>query len=231
MRTLIAIPCMETVQTEFARSLVNMRTVGTVQYGFLGCSLVYHARKELSKIALQTEADYVLWIDSDMNFGKTLMEDFLKAIEGRDIVSGICHMRHPPYRPVLWKKLKQGILPEQAELEPYDDYPQDGIFEVEGCGFGAVMMRTSVIRKVAETFHETFGPIPGFGEDLSFCLRARNCGFKIHADPGIQVGHKGSMIVTDKTFRAFAGWPDRTKERDTDADGMQAGDGDHGSGV
>lgn len=210
MRTLIAIPCMEQVQTEFARSLVNMRTVGTVQYGFLGCSLVYHARKELSKIALQTNADYVLWIDSDMNFGPTLMEDFLKAMEGRDMVSGICHMRHPPYRPVIWKHVKRGMLPEQTQLDPYDDYP-DEIFEVEACGFGAVMMRTEVIRKVAETFHETFGPTPGFGEDLSFCIRARECGFKIYADPHIQVGHKGSLIIDDSTFRAFMGMKEETK--------------------
>ena len=64
-------------------------------------------------------------------------------------------------------------------------------------------MRTEVIRAVVDKYRAIFDMIPGYGEDLSFCIRARGCGFDIWADPKIQVGHKASTIVTDKTFEAY----------------------------
>ena len=226
MKTMIAIPCMDTVQTEFVRSLVSMRYVGEVQFIFTECSLIYHARTSLCKMALEAGADYVLWLDSDVVFQPDLMERLMEDIQGRDMVTAVYHGRRPPFRPVIWKTITTGLLPENMVVEQYDDYPTDGLFEIAACGFGAVLMKTGVIRDVAQTFHQTFSPLPGLGEDLSFCVRARNCGFRIWCDPSLQIGHKGSMIINQDTFRAFRA---RIKTRgEDDAEGSEkgpAGDG------
>ena len=203
MKTLIAVPCMDTVQTEFAHSLVQMKIVGTVQYAFQSCSLVYKSRNELANVAVESGADYVLWFDSDMVFPSTIMVDLMADMEGRDIVSGVYHMRRPPFKPVIWKTLRQGLIPSENINEDYDDYPKDGIFEIDGCGFGCVMMRTSILQTIVDRYHDLFGPLPGYGEDLSFCVRAKSCGFKIHCDPKLQLGHKGSLIISDETFNAY----------------------------
>jgi GT2 family glycosyltransferase len=203
MKTMIAIPCMDEVQTEFAQSLMKMKPVGEVQPAFLSCSLIYKSRNDLANMAVEAGADYILWLDSDVVFPSTLMVDLMADIEGRDMVTGIYHMRRPPFRPVLWKSLKRGTIPEENQIENYDDYPDDGLFEVDGCGFGCVMMRTSILQTIVDRYHDLFGPLPGFGEDLSFCIRARSCGFKIHADPKLQIGHKGAIIISDDTFRAY----------------------------
>jgi GT2 family glycosyltransferase len=229
MKTMIAIPCMDTVQTEFVRSLVSMRYVGEVQFIFTECSLIYHARTSLCKMALEAGADYVLWLDSDVVFQPDLMERLMEDIQGRDMVTAVYHGRRPPFRPVIWKTITTGLLPENMVVEQYDDYPTDGLFEIAACGFGAVLMKTGVIRDVAQTFHQTFSPLPGLGEDLSFCVRAKNCGFRIWCDPSLQIGHKGSMIINQDTFRAFRR---RTEKRgENDADGMQTGAAGDGGGV
>lgn len=204
MKTMIAIPCMDAVQTEFAQSLVNMRPAGYVKFAFQSCSLIYKSRTDLSLMALNEKTDYILWLDSDMVFPPELMLDMLADLEtGKDIVTCVYHMRRAPFRPVIWKKLRQGLTAADNESENYDDYPRDGLFKVEGCGFGAVMMRTEVIRAVVDRYHELFTPLPGYGEDLSFCIRARACGYEIWCDPKIQLGHKAATIVGDETFRAF----------------------------
>lgn len=203
MKTMIAIPCMDTVQTEFAQSLMRMKLVGDVQHAFLSCSLIYKSRNDLADMAIQAGADYVLWLDSDVIFPSTLMVDLMADMEGRDMVTGIYHMRRPPFKPVIWKKLRQGIVPADNENEDYDDYPKDEIFEIDGCGFGCVMMRASMLQPIVDRYHDLFSPLPGYGEDLSFCVRAKSCGFKIHADPKLQIGHKGSLIISDDTFDAF----------------------------
>ena len=203
MKTLIAIPCMDTVQTEFVSSLIHMRTVGTVQTVLMPCSLIYKSRNDLADIAVQEKTDYVLWLDSDVVFKSTLLQELMDDIEGRDIVTGVYYMRRPPFKPVLWKTLQMGLVPQDNFSEGYDDYPKDDIFEVDGCGFGCVMMRASILQTIVDRYHDLFAPLPGYGEDLSFCIRAKSCGFKIHCDPKIQIGHKGSMIITDETFEAY----------------------------
>lgn len=202
MKTMIAVPCMDTMQTEFVESLYRMKTVGQIRPAFLSGSLVYKARTDLALIALAEKADYILWIDSDMVFAPDLMVNLMEDMEGRDMVAAVCHMRRPPYSPVLYSKLRLGITPDENEHEKLLDYPEE-IFQVEGCGFGCVMMRTTVVQAIVDKYHELFAPLPGYGEDLSFCIRARECGFDIWADPKIQVGHKASTIVTRETFEAY----------------------------
>lgn len=203
MKTMIAVPCMDSVQTEFCRSLCNMKRVGSVQHSFTSCSLIYQARTDLGRIAIQEKTDFVLWLDSDVVFPDTLMVDLMEDMKGRDMVTAVYHMRRPPYKPVIWTKLRTGLTGDDSVSEVAEEYP-DELFEVEGCGFGAVMMRTEVLENVADRYHSLFEPLPGFGEDLSFCLRARGCGYKIWCDPKIQVGHKAATIVTRDTFRAYS---------------------------
>ena len=229
MKTIIAIPCMDMVHTEFVRSLVSMRYVGEIQFCFTECSLIYQARTALCKMAMDAGADYVLWLDSDVVFQPDLMERLMEDIQGRDMVTAVYHARKAPFRPVIWKTIRTGLMPTDAQVEQYDDYPTDGLFEIEGCGFGAVLMKTGVIRDVAETFHQTFAPVTGLGEDLSFCVRARSCGYKIWCDPALQIGHKGAMIINQDTFRAFRG---RKEKRGEDhAEGSEKGAAGDGGGV
>ena len=203
MKTMVAVPCMDMVQTEFCRCLVNMKHVGDVQFSFLTSSLIYKSRTELGQMALQEHADYVLWLDSDVVFPPTLLVDLIQDMEGRDMITGIYHMRGAPFHPVIWKKLRQGLTIDENEDEAYLTYPRDGLFKVEGCGFGTVMMKAEVLKNVINKYHELFAPIPGYGEDLSFCLRARGCGYDIWCDPKIQIGHKAATIVTDETWQAY----------------------------
>ena len=82
MKTLIAIPTMDQVAAEFAYSLAAMNKVGDCVLGFEISSLIYDARNTLTRKAVNAEADYILWIDSDMVFGQDLMERLMADIEG-----------------------------------------------------------------------------------------------------------------------------------------------------
>ena len=203
MKTMVLIPCMETVQTEFCRDLVKMKHVGNVQYKFQINSLIYKSRNELALSALAEGADFALWLDSDMIFPSCLLEDLIADMtEERDIVTGVYHMRKYPFAPVIWKTLTWGQNPEDNVSELAAEYPEE-IFEVDACGFGCVLMRTTVLKAVLEKFHEMFSPVSGIGEDLTFCLRARKCGFRIWCDPRIQLGHKATTIVTKRTWDEY----------------------------
>ena len=202
MRTLIAVPAMDTVPTRFAQSLAMLRKVGDCALTFQIGSLVYTSRNELAKKAIAMDADYVLWLDSDMFFEPDLLERMFKSLKENnlDFLSGLYFRRVPPFTPVLFDKLE--ITDKGAEWSEYNDLPTN-LFEVGGCGFGCVLMKTDIILEVAGKFGDMFTPMANAGEDLSFCIRARECGYKLYCDPEITLGHVGQTVVDQAFYRSY----------------------------
>ncbi len=205
MKVFIAVPCMDQMDTGFVRSLINLRKPEGIDISveFMECSLVYLSRERLAQIAIGMESDFTLWLDSDMIFNPDLLERLLEdAKEGRDFVSGLCFRRRPGYNPALWKRIRLG-LPGEAEVEEYDDYPPDTIFEIEGSGMAAVLVKTELMNTIYEREKQIFLPISGYGEDVSFCIRVRKAGSSLWCDSRIKVGHQARTVVTEETFRAY----------------------------
>lgn len=207
MKTLIAIPCMDVIEADFVECLVNLRLVGEVEIKFLKASLVYDARNQITKYALDKGGfDYVLWLDSDMTFGPDLMEKLLADMEPEDgerrqAVSGLCFGRRPPFKPCIYKSLdvqQQGQM-IYPKAEVYLDYPRDQLFEVAACGFACVMMRMDVLEAMG-IYGVPFFPIGGLGEDLTFCWRAQKLDIKFHCDSRLKIGHI-MRIHVDEDFR------------------------------
>jgi GT2 family glycosyltransferase len=195
---------MDQVPAQFAHSLATLTKVGDTLVAFQISSLVYTARNDLAKKAVACGADFVLWIDSDMVFSPDLLQRLMEHMKNPeiDMVSGLYFRRVAPYTPVLYDKLE--ITEERCEHTEFDQIPVKP-FEVGGCGFGGVLMRTSLIYDVALKFGDMFAPIKGVGEDLSFCWRARQLGHKVICDPSITLGHVGHTIITREFSEKFRG--------------------------
>lgn len=198
-KVLIAIPCMETVETEFIKCLLCLEMPCKVHIEFLSGSLVYASRDRLTDFALQGGFDYVLWLDSDMIFNSTLLKDLLEQDE--DIVSGIYFTRKAPLLPCFFDELE--ITDKGGTSHNYVDYPQNAKFEVKALGFGAVLTKVSVLEDIVNHYHTAFQPIINAGEDIAFCIRARELGYKIYCNSAIKVGHIMRCISSEDTFKAL----------------------------
>lgn len=202
MKILIAVPCMDQVPFTFAQSLSTLEKIGECKLAMKAGSLIYTSRNSLAMMAIQMEADFVFWLDSDMVFkSDTLvrMMDVLKKND-LDILTGLYFRRVPPYSPVLFDKLEQNG--EITEFSEFNKVP-DELFEVGGCGFGCVLMKTDVFFDVQSKFGNMFAPRGNNGEDVAFCIRARECGYKIYCDPSIVCGHVGYSVIDDQFYRVF----------------------------
>lgn len=197
MKTLIAIPCMDQVYTGFMKSLLQMNRVGEIGFSIISSSLIYDARNTLAKHGVDGEFDRILWLDSDMEFEPTLLEKLSNDMDEHncDIVGGLYFTRREPSIPVVYQKVGYFHDEEKDEVTPmalnYYEYPQDQVFPCEGIGFGAVLVKVDLVKKVQEKYGLPFSPILGFGEDLSFCIRARDVGSEIFCDSSINLGHIG----------------------------------------
>ena len=204
MKVFIAVPSMDTVPALFCQSLALLQRAGDTVVGFQVGSLVYNARNELARQAIKSEADWVLWLDSDMVFEPNLLNRMLTVCKDNDIdfLTAICFRRKPPYTPCLFDRLEK--IEHGASYTTIMSVPE-GRFKVGGCGFAGVLMSTDVLMSVAARFGgRMFDPMEGFGEDVSFCWRARQCGYEIWCDSEIELGHVGGMVVTREVFEAYS---------------------------
>lgn len=196
-KILICVPCMDMVASGFAQSLAMLQKGGNETAIMFECgSLIYDARNKLAKQAIKMQADYTMWLDSDMIFKPDTMVRLLA--HDAPIVSGAYFRRSPPYHLVAFDKC-------DTETREWTDLPlPTETVKCGGVGFGCVLVRTDVLFEVAAKYKTWFEPMNGFGEDLSFCYRARECGFDILLDPTITCGHVGHIVVNEDFYKAYA---------------------------
>lgn len=203
-KILIAIPCMDQVPAPFAQSLAMIqKTEDNVACSFQMGSLIYTSRNNLALQAMKAEFDYMLWLDSDMVFQQDLLIRMKQTMDekGLDFLTGLYFRRVPPFTPVLFDQLD---IAEDGSCTWTDwkDVPE-GLFKIGGCGFGCVLIKTDVLFDVQAKFGEMFNPIANMGEDLSFCWRARQCGYDIWCDPSLVCGHVGYTVINDKFYESY----------------------------
>ena len=203
-KTLICIPCMDTVPTTFFLSMMGLRKQNC-SFANTVNSLIYDARNMLAKRAVDGGFDRILWLDSDMQFEPDLMEKLSADMdEGREFVSGLYFTRREKPKPVIFSKCGIFRSEDGTDVRPiweyFMDYPRDSVFTIEACGFGAVMMTTALMKRVIERFGQPFAPVYGFGEDLSFCMRVQELGVPMYCDSRIKLGHVGLRVISEESY-------------------------------
>ena len=196
-KVLIAVPALDTMPTQTAYSMLSLKRDCPSRYSFIVRASCADARNMLAREAIESGADRVLWIDSDMVFRDDLMLRLGEDLDaGWDMVCGLYFKRELPVTPVIYKSIDA----EAGKAVPYDDYQQDALFSVAGCGFGAVMMTVDLLKKVDDPAY-AFTPISGLSEDLSFCWRAGNVGARMACDSRIKVGHVGQITYGEQMYK------------------------------
>ena len=207
MKTLVAIPCMDMLHSAFAESLVNVTRSAPPDTSvcFKRSSLIYDSRNLLALTAIEHGFDTIMWFDSDMTFKPDTLHCLLADMNdcGYDLVSGLYVKRTIPMRPVLWSRIEQPDLSSpniKKCFDDYLDYPLDTIFPIAGCGFGCVLVKVDLIKRVWDKYGPAFSPYPWCGEDISFCYRAGRLGAKMVCDSRVKCGHVGNIEFTEQAY-------------------------------
>lgn len=208
-KILIAVPCMDQVSARFTACLATLNKVGNSALSLKTSSLIYDSRNSLAEQALKANADYVLWLDSDMVFEPDTLERLLA--DDKDMVGALYFRRAVPFTPVIYSDYK-GNIEDGLIWTPQKEYPQS-LFEVAGIGFGCVLMKTDILFNMIAKFKDWFTPLGHSGEDLSFCYRAKELGYSIWCDPTIKMGHEAKMVITEEFYKMYEENADVSKSK------------------
>ena len=207
MKIAIVIPSHDQSPHRFAVSLANLclytgaRLLDEGVYcGVLSVSgtYVHQARQELANAALEAGVDYLLWLDADMSFPQDALERLLK--HRVDVVGINYAARGVPSHFVAIKKA--GLASEGGRR--LQTLPEStGLEEVDGLGFGCVLMKASALQKLPDPtetpwFQHVRRDGHWMGEDIFFCELLRQAGVRIFVDHDLskECGHVGSLEYT-----------------------------------
>jgi hypothetical protein len=199
MRLLIGIPTLDYVNVEFMNCLMKliMKLKDTgVQFDveINSGTLVYLARERIAHKAINEHYTHVLWLDSDMVFNPDILDDLMFC--GKDFVTGIYHARRKGYASVIFKSI------EINGIERFEEYPNE-TFQIAGCGFGCVLTSVEMLSSVCLHFGTCFTPLPSLGEDIAFCKRAKDLGYKLWCEPSVICGHIGHITIYPEDHEAW----------------------------
>lgn len=156
--------------------------------------LVTFSREEICRTAVEGGYDYIAMIDDDM-LGEVDLWDKLLALDV-DVAAPIMFMRKEPHYPVVYA-VKGGVDPggnvRNYGTQVIRNYPKNTLFECDAVGFGAVLIKVDVLRKMPQPwFFVTNADIKGnTGEDIYFCVQARKAGVRVFCDSRIHLKHLG----------------------------------------
>lgn len=174
-----------------------------IQIGSIcGCSVVSRARNLLAQDMLDSKCDYLLFIDSDINFEP---DDILRLMAwGSDPKKGIVAA-------VPRTRSEDKVYIANLDYDENQELTMNrmGLVRAERVATAFMLVRREVFVTLEATHPElkyydkrSDRTVPCFfdfklaeegyiGEDFLFCDRAREVGFEVWVDPAITLGHMG----------------------------------------
>ena len=161
-------------------------------------------RNNLVREFLLTDAAWFLGIDTDQYWHPDDLKRLIDAADPvkRPVIGGLVFAdQGGQLFPTLYKE------GDESNFHVALAYPRDSIVEVDGTGAAFLMVHRRVIERMAQKYPE---PHPWFqetvvngvdrGEDLTFCTRVRELGYKIYVHTGVKVGHVKTRYLTEKEY-------------------------------
>jgi len=138
---------------------------------------------------------HILWIDSDICF---TVENFEKLLSNDLDICGGLYLMEGGKQFAAVKIWDENVFEKNGSfdfLTPLDVDNQTHPIEVSYTGFGFLLIKKGVFEKIkypwfSPEFSKIGNCVDFASEDVSFCIKAKNAGFKIHIDPQIRVLHE-----------------------------------------
>lgn len=177
----VLIPCRDTLHSAHALCLAEMIKLNTMNnidtHVFMDASTILLTQRErLATEAVNLDAEYLLWLDSDITFPATIAMRLMAHDE--PVVACNYIRRQLPAKGVAYE-----IIGDWNNPLPFDIY--NHLVEVQGVGMGCMLMRTEIFSQIPKPWFE-FGWSPTsndhLGEDMILCQKMAAAGYSVKID-------------------------------------------------
>lgn len=182
----VLIPCRDLLHAAHAHCLSAMMKLNTsngldTHIVMDASTVLLTQRQRLAVEAQNIGAEYMLWLDSDISFPATTALRLLAHQE--DVVAANYVRRQLPAKGVAYPKIGdwENPLPFKSTNK---------LMPVEGIGMGCMLMKTSILDEMDKPWFDfTYTPESNdfLGEDMYFCRKMAEVGYKIKVDTNLSM--------------------------------------------
>lgn len=221
---LVAFPVGGSVHPAFAKALLELQrfelldpssTYALLPIEYSASLYVEENRNIIVDLARERGAEWVLMLDTDESFQPNLLRQLMLTAhpDDRPIVFGMYSnvMRAPAqaegayyHVDMIYREVASGEY--QTFEAPSDSLP----FFVDAAGTGVMLAHISVFDRVGYPYFSLDYIVPTgktkpqvMNEDISFCRKAREAGYKLVCDPLAEVIHYKTLALLPSAFRRF----------------------------
>ena len=179
----------------FAVCLTQLRCPPNTKIDWVFTTDVAGGRNTLVKRALESGAEWCLFLDDDQSFPPDLLLKLLS--HEKDIVSALYVQRAGGHGPLAFSERTSDNTYTQVDLTAL---PGEGLLKVHACGAGGLLIRSEVFHAISDkptwfqyglVFNETWNA----SEDIIFCEKAQKAGFEVFVDLGCPIGHMAPTAI------------------------------------
>tara|TARA_R110000782_G_scaffold59276_1_gene123096 strand:- start:701 stop:1315 length:615 start_codon:yes stop_codon:yes gene_type:complete len=191
MKLAICVPARDTVHVGFAICLANLTASlqkNNIEYHLLVNlgTVIPQQRNTLVDEAIQVDATHILWLDSDMHFPSTTVQQLLA--HNLPIVAAAYSTRLKPQRSVAF--LDKDDLTNRLTKNT-------GVHLVFAVGMGCMLVDIEVYKYVQKPWYQYLynkDTQDLSGEDIYFCKTAGDAGYDIYIDADLSndIAHYGT---------------------------------------
>lgn len=185
-----------------------------------GSSRIPQGRNQVVRNFLRSEAEWLFWIDADMAFRPTIVDELVASAEAHDakILGALAFaykidnvdmdygVPEPRLEPTIY-----GLAADQTGFIAMADYPDNTVVQCAATGSAAILIHRQVFEDIKAEHGEVWyaqipWPLPDepdnmCAEDISFCIRATRLGHLVHIDTGIKTRHAKTTYLSHEMYR------------------------------
>lgn len=158
------------------------------------CSDIPIGRNLAIERDLQMPWDAWLWIDDDHEFEPQVVHSLIEAMRrgAVDVISPLIGSKseETPGRPMVFESYDE---PLGLWNIMYTGWEKPDLYEVAGVGTGFELVSRKVFEKMDKPWYERTAnprrPDKLHGNDVNFCQKAKELGFRVWLDSRVEVGH------------------------------------------
>lgn len=147
---------------------------------------------------LRDEDEWVWVLGDDHTWLSGCLMTLLETMDDNpeiDILVPLVVKRNPPWHLVVFHEA--GIYEDgMPRWQPYtwEEIPETGPFEIDAAGSAGMLVRREVLDTMGDPWFENSGNVI-LNEDVMFCKKARDLGFRVFATADATMGHLGIFNV------------------------------------
>ena len=177
-----------------------------------GTGGIVSGRNQTVQAFLETDSQWLLWVDSDMGFLPDSLDRLMESADPkkRPVVGGLCFASRERLpdgsggyrvtaRPTIytWRE-HEGLM----RFLGVAYYPVNTLVQCDATGSAFILIHRSVFEKIGSKWYDRLPGTDGslLGEDISFCVRCGANDVPIYVHTGIRSTHHKSQWVSETDF-------------------------------